>query len=115
MNLHVPYSSDSGSPVRHRTTLSSRIELSTVSLTFVIIVLALVVSLLFLAHANRTATRGYALKKLEQERNELQTKTEIWEQRVSEAKSLKTIKKSPVVEKMTIVNNPIYIRLKTDQ
>ena len=70
------------------------------TLTFVILALALVVSLIYLAHANRTATRGYALKKLEIEKNQLQTQAEIWEQKVSEAESLNTITASPTVKGM---------------
>jgi len=76
----------------------------------VVIFLALAVSLLYLAHANRTATRGYALKKLEKEKNNLQTQMEIWEHQVSEARSLDSIKKSGVLENMKSVRNPIYLK-----
>jgi len=76
----------------------------------VAILLALAVSLLYLAHANRTATRGYAIKKLEIEKNELTTNLEIWDQRVSEARALETIKNSKIVSEMIKVKNPKYIQ-----
>ena len=96
-------------PGIRRRTLSSRVEIGTVTLTFVIIALALAVSLFYLAHANRTATRGYALKKLEIEKNTLHTQSEIWQQQISVAKSLATIKNSEVIENMRPVKSPIYI------
>ena len=81
-------------------------------MTFVVLGLALVVSLIYLAHANRVATRGYIIKKLEFEKNNLLTENEIWRQQVSEAKSLETIKKSPVVKKMLRVTQPSYVNTK---
>ena len=74
------------------------------------IFLALAVSLLYLAHANRTATRGYALKKLEIEKNQIQTQMEIWNQQISEAESLGSIKNSGVLEDMKKVRDPIYLQ-----
>ncbi len=109
MNLLISSRSATKSGVRRRT-LSSKIEMGTFSLMVVVIFLALSVSLLYLAHANRTATRGYALKKLEIEKNQLQTQMEIWNQRVSEAKSLNSIKNSGILEKMERVHEPIYLR-----
>ena len=76
----------------------------------VAVLLALAVSLLYLAHANRTATRGYAIKKLEIEKNEIITDLEIWDQQVSEARALETIKNSAIVEEMVDVRNPKYVR-----
>ena len=105
-------SGNEATPGVRRRTLSSRIEVGTVTLTFVILALALVVSLIYLAHANRTATRGYALKKLEIEKNQLQTEAEIWEQKVSEAESLNTITASPTVKGMQSVKDSIYIQPK---
>ena len=97
------------SGVRRRT-LSSKIEMGTFSLMVVVILLALLVSLLYLAHANRTATRGYVLKKLEIEKNSLRTDMEIWESRVSAARSLNAIEDSEVLRKMERVKEPIYLR-----
>ena len=85
-------------------------EVGTFTLMVVVITLALAVSLIYLAHANRTATRGYALKKLEIEKNALQTQMEIWDQQVSEAKSLEAIKESGVLEGMRPVREAQYVK-----
>jgi hypothetical protein len=76
----------------------------------VAVLLALSVSLIYLAHANRTATRGYILKNLEIEKNSLRTQSEIWEQKVSEAKSLTAIERSGVLSGMIDVKNAVYLR-----
>ena len=93
-----------------RRTLSQQIQVGAVSLTFVVIVLALIVSLIYLTHANRVATRGYVIKRLEIEKTQLVTENEIWRQQVSEAKSLRAVKESPVVQSMVGVRDPAYIR-----
>ncbi len=108
MNLILSPHREAKPGIRRRT-LSARVEVGTFSLMVVVIFLALAVSLLYLAHANRTATRGYALKKLEIEKNALQTDMEIWEHQVSEAKSLGAIKESGIFEKMRPVKNPTYL------
>ena len=109
MNLILPSHHETKPGIRRRT-LSSRVEMGTFSLMVVVVFLALSVSLLYLAHANRTATRGYAIKKLEIEKNTLQTKIEILGQQVSEAKSLEAIKNSGVLEKMERVKQPIFLQ-----
>lgn len=98
-------------PGVRRRTLSTEIRLGAVSLTVVVTLLALVVSLIYLAHANRVATRGYSIKKLEIEKTNLITDNEIWRQQVSEAKSLATVGDSPVVKKMTAVRDATYVRV----
>ena len=109
MNLILSNSRDAKPGIRRRT-LSSRIEVGTFSLMVVSVLLALAVSLIYLAHANRTATRGYALKTLEIEKNNLRTQSEIWEQLVSEAQSLTAIEQSGVLSEMSDVVDPIYVR-----
>jgi hypothetical protein len=109
LNLILSNSREAKPGIRRRT-LSAKIEIGTFALMVVMIFLALSVSLLYLAHANRTATRGYALKKLEIEKNQLQTQMEIWNQQISEAESLGAIKNSGVLEEMGKVKNPIYLQ-----
>ena len=109
MNLILSNSREAKPGIRRRT-LSSRVEVGTFSLMVVAVLLALAVSLIYLAHANRTATRGYVLKRLEIEKNNLRTQSEIWEQRVSEAKSLTAIESSGILSDMVDVNDPIYFK-----
>lgn len=93
-----------------RRTLSQRVELGATTLTFAVLALAVVISLIYLAHANRTATRGYVIKKLEVEKNALVTQKEIWQQQVNEAKSLATIEKSEVARGMQPVSDAVWVR-----
>ncbi|MCF7845708.1 MAG: hypothetical protein K9L85_00545 [Candidatus Peribacteraceae bacterium] len=109
MNLILSNSREARPGVRRRT-LSSKVELGTFALMVVAVLLALAVSLIYLAHANRTATRGYVLKSLEIEKNNLRTQTEIWEQRVSEARSLTAIEKSGILSQMVDVKDPTYLK-----
>ncbi|MCF7836425.1 hypothetical protein K9N08_00905 [Candidatus Gracilibacteria bacterium] len=109
MNLILSNSREAKPGIRRRT-LSAKIEIGTFALMVVMIFLALSVSLLYLAHANRTATRGYALKKLEIEKNQIQTQMEIWNQQISEAESLDAIKNSGVLEDMEQIKKPIYLQ-----
>lgn len=98
-------------PGVRRRTLQEEVRLGAVSLTVVVVLLALVISLIYLAHANRVATRGYAIKKLEIEKTNLITENEIWRQQVSEAKSLATIQSSGIVKKMVPVKDATYIKV----
>ncbi len=107
-------SGHTATPGIRRRTLSSRVELGATSLVFVVVALAFVVSLIYLAHANKVATRGYILKQMETEKNTLITQNEIWQQRVSENKSLEAIKNSPAVERMVSVKEATYIRVSTE-
>ena len=109
MNLILSNSASAQPGIRRRT-LSNRVEVGTFSLMVIAVLLALAISLLYLAHANRTATRGYAIKTLEIEKNELTTELEIWDQRVSEAKSLEAIKNSAAFSAMVEVREPQYLR-----
>lgn len=93
-----------------RRTLSQQIEIGAVTLTFVVVLLACVVSLIYLAHANRVATRGYIIKKLEMEKTELVTENEIWRQQVSEAKSLTAVQTSDAVTRMAKIKDATYLR-----
>lgn len=96
-----------------RRTLEQEVRLGAVSLTVVVTLLALVVSLIYLAHANRVATRGYAIKKLEIQKTQLVTQNEIWRQQVSEAKSLTALRNSDIVQRMVPVKNAVYVKTTT--
>lgn len=98
-----------------RRTLKQQIEMGAATLTFIIFALIAVISLIYLAHANRTATRGYILKTIEDQQNNLITEMEILKQQTSEAKSLTTIQNSQTVKNMTPVNEDQIIYLTRPQ
>lgn len=106
--MKLLFNHSSGVGMRRRT-LSQEIEVGAVTLTFAVFTLAVVVSLIHLAHANRTATRGYILEKIELQKEALATEMEILRQKTSEAKSLMTIQNSETVQKMVPIKNPVYL------
>lgn len=91
-------------------TLSQRIEFGKTSLTFFTIILIAVVSLVYLAHANQNATKGYVLKELEQSRAELMTKNEILDMQTAQAKSLDTLQSDKKISSMVKADEPMFVR-----
>lgn len=91
-------------------TLSQKVEVGMTSLVFVTIILVAVISLVYLAHANRNATKGYALKSLELRRSRLLTENEVWDMQIAEVKSLNSIQSDPKVTSMVKADSPKFIR-----
>lgn len=95
--------------VRKRT-LSQRIEFGATTLTFFTIILIAVVSLVYLAHANGNATKGYALKTLESRRAQLLTENEVWDMQIAQTKSLQALQNDPKVKSMVKVDELVFVR-----
>lgn len=95
--------------VRKRT-LSQKIEFGMTSLTFFTIVLIAIISLVYLAHANRNATKGYALKNLELKRSELITENEVWDMQIAQVKSLQALENDPKIRNMVKADQPLFVR-----
>lgn len=93
-----------------RKTLSQKIEVGMTSLVFVTIILVAIISLVYLAHANRNATKGYALKSLELRRSKLLTENEIWDMQIAQVKSLQGIQSDPNVLTMVKADQPKFVR-----
>jgi hypothetical protein len=91
-------------------TLSQKVEVGMTSLVFVTIVLVAVISLVYLAHANRNATKGYALKSLELRRSYLLTENEVWDMQIAQVKSLQSIQSDPKITSMVKADSPKFIR-----
>lgn len=95
--------------VRKRT-LSQKIEFGMTSMVFFTITLVAIISLVYLAHANRNATKGYALKSLEIERSELLTENEVWDMQIAQVKSLQTLENDPKIRQMVKAEQPLFVR-----
>lgn len=95
--------------VRKRT-LSQKIEFGMTSLTFFTIILVAIISLVYLAHANRNATKGYALKNLELKRSQLITENEVWDMQISQVKSLQALQNDPKIRTMVKAEQPLFVR-----
>lgn len=90
-------------------TLSQKIEFGMTSLTFLTIILVAIISLIYLAHANRNATKGYALKGLENELNDLKTQMEVGEMQIAKVSSLDHLLQDPQLKTMVSANEPMFI------
>ena len=95
--------------VRKRT-LSQKIEFGMTSLTFFTIILVAIISLVYLAHANRNATKGYALKNLELKRSQLITENEVWDMQIAQVKSLQALQNDPKIRAMVKADQPLFVR-----
>lgn len=95
--------------VRKRT-LSQKIEFGMTSLTFFTIILVAIISLVYLAHANRNATKGYALKNLELKRSQLITENEVWDMQIAQIKSLQALENDPKIRSMVKADQPLFVR-----
>lgn len=93
--------------------LSKRVETSISSLVFVIIALVCLISLAYLAHANKNATKGYSLKNLELKRSNLIVQNEVWDMQIAKAQSLEVLQKDAKIASMIKAEKPLFIRMDT--
>lgn len=113
LHTHSAFSSallaDNASFVR-RQTLSQKVEVGITSLAFAIVLLVGIISLVYLAHSNRNATKGYALKTLELQRSKLMMENEVWDMEIAKVKSLETLQGDPKIRSMVRADQPQFIR-----
>jgi len=93
-----------------KNTLSRKVEVSVNALVFVIIVLVAIISLAYLANANKNATKGYALKTLELKRSQLLTENEVWDMEIARVQALANIQNDPKVKTMVKTDTPMFVR-----
>lgn len=74
-----------------------KFEIGPGSMVFGLATIALTMSLLYLAHYNSVATKGYDLRRLEAARQQLMTQYDIKNMKLAEAKSLSVIAASDKV------------------
>ena len=93
-----------------RKPLSQKVEIGITSLLFVTIVLVGMIALVYLAHSNQNATKGYALKSLELERSKLLMENEVWDMQIAKVKSLESLQNDPKIRSMVRADKPQFIR-----
>lgn len=91
-------------------TLSERVEAGLTAMLFVMTTVICLLSLLYLSHANRVATKGHILKTLRDERANLITKNEVLDMKIADLQSLETLENDPVIASMVNAEKPKYIR-----
>ena len=98
-------------PAPARTRLSEDIARGSFAMTITVVLIASFISLVYLSHANRIATRGYNIRTLEAERSAIITQFDIWNERVSKARSLAVIQDSLAAKALRPVETVEYVRL----
>lgn len=91
-------------------TLSQKVEFGATSLIVVTILLVCSLALTYLAHTNKIATRAYQLRKIEHEREDLITQSEILNMKISQVQSLIAIENDPKVAAMHNSTTPTFMR-----
>lgn len=109
MTLLITKNSSTKVGVRKKT-LSQTIEFGAMSLIVVTMVLICVLSLVYLTHSNKNATRAYQLKSLESERGKLITENESWNLKISQVQSILTLEQDPKIISMQDSSTPKFIR-----
>jgi len=93
-----------------RRPLSERLEASIGALLFTSVAIISVLSLAFLAHGNRTATKGYEIKTLREARTDLLRENEVLSMQIADLQSLDTMANDETIRAMVKVEEPRYIR-----
>lgn len=89
--------------------LSQRIEIGVVTLTFTLIVITCILSILLLLHSNKVATKGYELRTLQTEVASLNLRHQKLEAIVAEKKSINTIASSNFIKETLYPINQLVI------
>jgi hypothetical protein len=97
----------------YRKPLSQQIELGVGAFLFVCISIICLLSLLFLSHNNRVATKGYELKVLQAQRSELMRTNEVLSMQIADLQSLEAMESDSVIKNMIPAERPRYIRTDT--
>jgi len=93
--------------------LSKQIELGVGAFLFISTICICLLSLLFLSHNNRVATRGYELRMLQEKRAALLHEQEVLSMQIADLQSLRAMENDAVLQRMVRVDRPQYIRVDT--
>jgi len=84
--------------------IKPKLEFGIVTLTFITVIMTTAVSLLYLTHTNRVATKGYLIKDLETQKFDLMEQNERLRLAVAKERSLTEIRKSATTSAMVAVD-----------
>lgn len=70
--------------------------------------LILLLALLILFHENANATKGYRLRKLEQQRSQLLLEEEVLNMQIAEQQALEQLQRDKRIQAMVAVKKPLY-------
>lgn len=98
------------SDMPRRASLGRLVTQSTALLMLCIGTLILGLALLILFHENANATKGYNLRKLENQRSLLLLEQEVLNMQIAEAQALEHLQQDPVIQAMMPVQKLKYIQ-----
>lgn len=107
--VSLPTTASTRKQIRKKT-LSERIEVGITAVLFVMLVIICLLSLLFLSHSNRVATKGYQIKVLRDERASLLTQNEVLGMKIADLQSLEALENDPKIASMVDAGKPMFIR-----
>jgi hypothetical protein len=96
------------SDIPRRATLGRMVTQSTMLLMVSIGALILVLALLILFHENANATKGYNLRKLENQRSILLLQQEVLNMQIAESQALEHLQSDPLIQAMLPANKVRY-------
>lgn len=101
--------SASSSEIPRRQSLGRLVNQSTALLMVCIGALILMLALLILFHENANATKGYSLRKLENQRSVLLLQQELLNMQIAEAQALESLQNDTQIARMIPFKNPKYV------
>jgi hypothetical protein len=90
--------------------LSERVEIGITTVLVIIGLLLTTISLSYLFYANEKATQDYHLRILQEKRSKLVSSNEILSMQIADLESLAALEKSPKIQDMVAMKNPLYLR-----
>lgn len=105
--LHQPLAARERSTKR-RPSLGRLMDSSVVLLLVAIATLIIILALLILFHHNVNATKGYSLRSLEYERNQLLLEQEHLNMDIAKAQALENLESDPQIQTMQKIRRPTY-------
>ncbi|MBU1992342.1 MAG: hypothetical protein ABH856_02250 [Patescibacteria group bacterium] len=108
--LHLSNARPIYAPSRRRTIATAAFYIGPTFLIFTMILMVCLISVVTLMFSTREITKGYALKKLEAEHEQLLRDHEAKTMHVAEVRSLMSIKNSPKVQAMVRPKQIVYYR-----
>jgi len=93
-------------------TLGQRVTIGANSLVVIIISLICLVSVSYLIQSNRSAAKGFVLKELKEEEQQLSQQANYWALKVSRARSLRSLETSAISRRMSTTTDIVYVNPK---
>jgi hypothetical protein len=99
--------------IQKKKTLSELIKSSIISLIVVLTLILICTSTLFLLNMSNEAQKGYMLKQIYLQKNELEEENKDLNSELVKATSYKELANKDIMDSMEDVDNPIFLKTKT--